>query len=147
MDMVCGAVMERDRRAINHMDPETKAVHLRLESWGAWAREGGTTCAWPARTILGRLIEDGPSGAAQSGRPPVSMPEDIAAVDAAVAHLGDIDRKVVHTYYVGWLPIEAQARACHMRVRMFQNVLRRARWRVGGFLSARERSVCTRLQS
>ena len=37
-----------------------------------------------------------------------------------------------------WAPPEAMARALHMRLRMFHNVLKRARWRVSGYLAAIE---------
>jgi hypothetical protein len=124
-----------DARRINHMDPETKAVHARLESWGRWAKEKGVS-GWPERTLLGRLI-DGEElvGAAQS-KPPIAMPDDVAVTDRAVAHLGVIDRRVIETYYLQWEPVEVMARRNSMRVRQFQNVLRRARWRISGFLGA-----------
>lgn len=120
----------------NRMDPDTKMVHLRLEEWGKWAK-GSEAKAWPQTTMLGRVIEQGP-GASQSGRPPVEMPDPVAVVDAAVSRLGAIDRGVVQTYYIRWEPIEVMARRKHMRVRQFQNVLRRARWRILGFIEAKE---------
>lgn len=128
---------ERDKRTMNHMDPETKSVHLRLEVWGRWAHE--EVRAWPRITLLGRVIEQGVSGAGQQGRPPVSMPDEIARTDAAVARLGEIDRKVIRAYYLREVSKEDAARQVRMRVRQFQNVLRRARWRIGGFLAASEK--------
>jgi hypothetical protein len=119
----------RDKRVMSHMDPDTKAVHSRLEAWGAWAKDGEIR-AWPASTILGRMIDQQATGASQSGRPPISMPDDIAAVDAAVCALNDIDKRAIRIYYLKWAPIEVHARLMHMRVRQFQNVLRRARWRL-----------------
>lgn len=125
--------VSRDKRRVNHMDPETRIVHSRLEAWGAWAKDSELR-AWPAATLLGRIIDHQPTGAAQSGRPPVAMPDDIAAVDAAVCRLCAIDRQAVQRYYIKWGPIESHARAMHMRPRQYQNVLRRARWRLGLFL-------------
>lgn len=131
------ATAERDPRYLNHMDPETKRVHVRLEEWGKWARDAEIR-PWPRRTLLGRVMDQGPSGAGESGRPPISMPNAIALVDAAVSRLGDIDRRVVQTYYLRWEPPEVMARRVGMRLRQFQSVLRRARWRIGGYLDARE---------
>lgn len=128
---------ERDSRCMNHMDPETKLVHARLEAWGRWSRDAEVR-PFPRVTLLGRVIEQGASGASQAGRPPIDMPDDIARVDAAVARLGAIDKRVVQTYYLRWEPIEVMARRNKMRVRQFQNVLRRARWRIGGYLAATE---------
>lgn len=124
--------MSRDKRRVNHMDPETRLVHARLESWGAWAKDSEVR-AWPAVTLLGRIIEQG-AGAGQSGKPPINMPADIAATDAAVCRLGDIDKRAIKLYYVKWQPVENLARLMHMRTRQYQNVLRRARWRIGLFL-------------
>jgi hypothetical protein len=127
-------VTERSARTMNHMDPETKMVHSRLEKWGKWSRDCEAR-AWPEATMLGRLIEQGPMGAAQSGKPPISMPDDVAAVDAAVARLGDIDKGVIKSYYMRWETIETTARRNGMRLRQLQNVLRRARWRVAIYLA------------
>src|SRR6185312_11737607 len=108
-----------DARRLNHMDSQTKLVHARLEEWGKWTRE--SLRGWPPRTLLARLIEEGP-GAAQEGRPPVSLPPQVAVTDRAVAHLGAIDRRVIETYYLRWEPMEVMARRTGMRVRQFQNV-------------------------
>lgn len=123
----------RDKRVTNHMDPETVAVHSRLEAWGAWARDAEIR-AWPAVTLLGRMIDQQAAGAAQQGRPPIAMPEEIAVVDAAVCTLGDVDKQAVRLYYIKWAPVEAHARKLGMRPRQFQNVLRRARWRLAARL-------------
>jgi hypothetical protein len=134
--MLCAELsLERDtRRTMNHMDPETKAVHARLEAWGKWAREGALH-AWPRRTILGRLIDKDALGVDQQGKPPISMPDDIAVVDGAVARLVATDKQCVQTYYLRWEPIEVMARRNGMRTRQFQNVLRRARWRISLMLA------------
>lgn len=107
-------------------------VHMRLEAWGKWAHEN--TGAWPPQTLLGRMIEQGPMGAAQAGKPPISMPAEIAATDAAVARLGMIDRRALTDYYTRWEPLEVLARRASMRTRQLQRVLQRARWRVAVIL-------------
>jgi hypothetical protein len=83
----------------------------------------------PASTLLGRMI-DQQAGAGQQGRPPIAMPDGIAEVDAAVCRLNVIDGRAVKLYYIKWASVEVHARAMHMRPRQFQNVLRRARWRL-----------------
>lgn len=123
----------RDRRRVNHMDPETRIVHAKLEMWGAWAKDSEIR-AYPAATYLARWMEQGIHGASQQGRPPIAMPDEIAAVDAAVCRLNVIDKQAIQLYYIKWQPIEAHARRMGMRVRQFQNVLRRARWRLALFL-------------
>lgn len=129
--------MPENPRAMNHMDPDTKAVHCRLEVWGRWARDAHLR-AWPEVTLLGKVIEEGPHGAFCAGQAVVQMPDAIAQVDAAVARLGEVDRRVVCKYYLEWAAPEVLARLLGMRVREFQSVLRRARWRIGGYLSAME---------
>lgn len=122
-----------DLRALNHMSDEVKRVHLRLTEWARWARDRPIT-GWPERTLLARLVEDGVTGASQSGPPPVGASDEISATDAAVRALGEIDRKVIENYYLRWEPTESLARRCRMREREFVNVLRRARWRVLGYV-------------
>jgi len=122
-------------RSANHMAPEIKAVHYRLIAWGKWAHERMEP--WPERTWLGKLV-DGETVRTHN-RPPVSMPDDIAVVDAAVGRLGAIDRKAIEAcYHYRDDPVEAMARRAKMRVRQFQNVLKRARWRICGYIDARE---------
>lgn len=126
--------VERDGRAMNNMDPETKLTHIRLEEWARWAKDSESR-EWPPITLLGKVIEQGISGAGQGTRPPISMPDNVAKVDAAVAKLGEIDKKAIKTYYMRWEDIDSMARRLHMRRRQFQNVLRRARFRVQVYMS------------
>lgn len=122
----------RSNRALSHMDAETKVVHARLEAWANFVRE--PLNGWPRRTQLGRLIDG--EIVRSLDRQPVSMPDEIAITDRAVAHLREIDRRVVETYYLTWAPVEIMARRLKMRSRQFENVLKRARWRLGGYLAA-----------
>lgn len=129
------AVMTRDMRGLNAMDEDTKRVHLRLEEW-ANAVGSDQLNGWPKVTMLGRLIEQGPMGASQQGKPPVSISDAVAIVDAAVARLGEVDRKVIRSYYLHCDSTEVNARRVNMRVMQFNNVLKRARWRLIGYLDA-----------
>jgi hypothetical protein len=133
-----GVTMSIDKRVMNNMDPDTKAVHLRLEAWGAWSRNSQPR-EYPAATVLARVIEQGPMGAAHSGQRLVDlMPQEVARTERAVLRLGQIDRKVVMAYYLDWAPVEMLAPRCRMRKREFENVLKRARWRISGFIAGME---------
>lgn len=132
------AVMtERPARSMNHMDPETKIVHVRLEEWAKWAKDLGIS-GYPRQSITEKAAKYGKLGIPQEPlhKPEPMMPERVAVTDAAISKLGDIDRRVIFAYYLQWAPVEVMARRCGMRVRQFQNVLRRARWRIRGFLDA-----------
>lgn len=129
--------MTPDKRAMNHMDPETKMVHVRLEAWADWVRTE-LPREFPSITVLGRVIEQGALGAAQGTAAPINMPEAVAITEKAVLRLGQIDQKVIRAYYFNWAPVEMLARRVHMRRREFENVLRRARWRVSGYINALE---------
>lgn len=132
----------RDRRTMNNMDPETKAVHIRLEQWGAETRERGS--GYPSITLLGRLMEQGPMGAGQEGRPPVALSEAAAHIDACVAKLCQIDQRALREYYQHQVGMYELSRKLSMRERQAQNVLRRARWRLAAHLSVIEADqVCT----
>lgn len=130
------AVEVRDRRTMNNMDPETKAVHIRLEQWGAETRQ--RLNGWPEKTLLGRLIEQGPMGAPQAGSPPVELSDPAARIDVCVAKLCQIDQRALKLYYQQQIARESLARQLRMRERQAQNVLRRARWRVQAHLSVIE---------
>ena len=126
--------MERDGRVMNHMAPELKTTHARLERWGCWARTAGVR-AWPQVTLLGRIIALGPEGACiPSSAVRTAIPDDISEVDAAVARLREIDKAVIRTYYLDWAPVEVMARHRRMSTARFHVSLRRARWRVHDYL-------------
>jgi len=122
----------RSGRVMNHMAPDIKATHARLEAWAKWARE--SVRPWPERTWLGKLV-DGET-VRTVNRAPISMPDYIAHVDAAVSRLGAIDGQVIRETYLRDDPVELVARRCKMRVPQLRNVLKRARWRICGYLDA-----------
>jgi hypothetical protein len=128
--------VERDQRRMNNMDPETRAVHLRLEQWGAETRENPS--GYPPVTMLGRLMEQGPMGASQTGRPPVTLSEAASHIDVCVAKLCQIDQRALRFYYQAQISREMLAARLRMRERQAQNVLRRARWRVQAHLAVME---------
>jgi hypothetical protein len=135
------SVYERDRRAMNHMDPDTKLVHARLEEWSRWAKDTGIA-GYPHQSITEKAAKYGKLGIPQESlhKPEPTMPDHVARVDAAICRLGDVDRKALRLYYLSWDVAENLARRMDrsMRWRQFLNVVRRARWRVAGYLDAVE---------
>lgn len=131
-------VVERDPRAMNRMDAATKLVHARLEEWGTETKakeENG----YPASTLLGRVIDHGPMGASQSGMGPTSLSEHVANVDAAVARLWGQGQRCIKRYYKSWEPPEVMAQKEGLKLRQFQEVLRRSRDLIGLWLDDVER--------
>lgn len=124
---------ERDRRAMNHMDPETKLTHAELEAWGRETRDRDEN-GLPGTTLLGRVIEFGPMGAGQGGRGPTDLSARAARVDACVARLWKVGQRCVKRYYTSSEPVAVMARKEEMSERRFQEVLRRSRWLVGSWL-------------
>jgi len=107
-------------------------VHARLEEWARWANQGIETIGWPQATMLGRMIEEGPTGASQSGSPPITIPDRVAQVDRAVAGLEPIDKGVIRTFYFSWAPPETLWMGCigvHSAFG-FRMILRRAQWKI-----------------
>lgn len=123
------------------MDDETKLVHARLEEWSRWFL--GKVLVGPITCSLGKVIEYGPAGAGHQGppSPEPEVPHHVVVVERAVCKLPQIDRNAIHTYY-GHRGLMIEQVAMRMRPRMnlhkFQKVLRRARWRIGGYLAAYE---------
>lgn len=126
-----------DRRVMNNMDAGTKAIHLRLEAWARWSQANPELREYPEESWLHKWAKYGTDGASQAG-PPVSMPEAVGVIEAAIRKLGDIDRKVLTRYYLSWKPVDVLAVTCRMRKPEFLNVLRRARFRVRCYVEALE---------
>ena len=135
---------QRSSRTMNHMDPDTKLVHIRLEEWGQWARDAGVM-GYPAQSLTEKAAKYGKLGIPQEplNKPESMMPERVAQVDAAVCRLGAIDRQAIRLYYTRWEPVEALAKEMpgRMRARQFQNVMQRARWRVGVYLETADKKT------
>jgi DNA-directed RNA polymerase specialized sigma24 family protein len=108
-----------------------------IERWAEWGR-AAVPGAWPEITLLGRVIKQGFTGAAQHGPVP-EMGEEIYAVERAVLSLRPLERRVVVTHYMHWQPKEVSARFCQMSSGQFDRLLHRARRRVadhiGGYFS------------
>ena len=130
--MMVAEVM-RNRRALSHMDPKIKTVHYRLEAWAQWFHET-MPGAYPTRSVLGRLIDEGP-GASQSTATGCDMPEAVQETHEAVLTLEPAERRIIEAYYRRWEPTETMARRCGVTSSLFDRILNRARWQLCGCLS------------
>lgn len=126
-------LQERDPRALNRMDPDTKLIHSRLEEWARAVRQAGGTLGYPAESIYTKqnLIRTEYGHEDQ-------ITDRVAHVDAAVARLCVIDRSVIRRYYLEWRPVNIWKLPGIPSQHRFDVVLKRARWRVDGFLAAIE---------
>lgn len=131
----------RSPRAMNHMDPDTKEVHARLEEWARWAKDLGIA-GYPRQSVTEKAAKYGKLGIPQESlhKPEPMMPDRVAAVDAAICRLGAIDQKAIRLYYLQWEAPEVLARKMDrsMRWRQYLNVVRRARWRIAAYLDVIE---------
>jgi hypothetical protein len=132
---------ERSSRTMNHMDPDTKLVHARLEEWAGWARDTGIA-GYPKQSLTEKAAKYGKLGLPQEPmhKPEPMMPDHVAIIDVAICRLGVIDQKAIRLYYLNWAAPEVLARKMDrsMRWRQYLNVVRRARWRIAAFLDAVE---------
>jgi hypothetical protein len=127
----------RDRRAVNRLNPELQDTHNALVNWAREKGEDRTGTEWHRKTLLGRVIEFGPDGLAHGTSGPTAVSEDYMATDAAVAHLGEIDRRIIWAYYVDWHKARDGSwwRLARMSEKKAGHVLNRARWRVKGYIA------------
>lgn len=105
---------------------EQAGVDALLEEWARWVREGTAHLGWPRITLLGRMIEQGFTGAAQTGAM-VEMPDSILAVEREVCHLKPLHKRVICKHYLYWQPVEAAARYCQLSAIQYRVTLHRAR--------------------
>ncbi len=126
---------ERDPRAVNRMDPETRVIHRRLEAWARWSRDAEAR-GFSAGTAISRMMEMGINGAGAEC-PPVEMPEAIAEIDEAVSALPKPELKAIRRYYLRWEPTEVSAAALRIEVRELQRLLQLARKRISWTLTLR----------
>lgn len=90
------------------MDADIAYADCALDAWASWVKGG--MAAWPAATLLGRIIEQGANGAAQSGRTIDTMPDAILATDRAVAHLDPLLKSTLKVYYLVYLDSDMKAK-------------------------------------
>ena len=89
--------MPESQPNLGAMDSIMSFAHCRLTEWAKWCRDNP---AWPARTVLGRLAEEGP-GSHGGGTPgPTALPESVAICDTAVSRLTREQFRVIRRYYL-----------------------------------------------
>lgn len=91
------------------MRAEIAYIDARLDAWASWVR--GNESAWARRTLLGRIIDEGVSGAAQEASL-VNMPESVGETDRAVARIARELRQVIKVYYLTHASSEIKAARC-----------------------------------
>jgi len=116
-----------------NLSPDLAYAEYLIERWAQWGK-GQVPGAWPSITLLGRVIEQGFTGASQAGPLP-EMASEVAAVEVAVLRLRDDERKVIVKHYVYWQPREVSARYCRMNTDQFDRVLHRARRRIADMVN------------
>jgi hypothetical protein len=105
----------------------------RLAQWGNWARKG-EWLGLPSSTMLARYIEQG-AGAHQAGRPPVSIPEDVAEVDAAVCKLVPFLKIVCREHYTTTGEQIAKAKRLGLSKRLYRMRLENSQRQVASWIS------------
>ena len=108
---------------------DLRLVDERLAAWGDWARSASSDNGWPPRTMLGKVIEEGFTGAAQGGPPPTQIPEAVAETDRAIAQLPPKYLRVVKIWYASSVRYNqcAGAKLARMDTRRFRQILQVAR--------------------
>jgi hypothetical protein len=126
------APLERDPRSMNRMDPETKLIHAELVIWGRETRDRFLH-GWPTSTLLGRLIEQGPNGASQSGSAPTAVSPRSQVIEACWCRLWGKGKTAIDLYYHTTDAPEAIARQMGISKRKLQYTLERARYLIAGW--------------
>jgi DNA-directed RNA polymerase specialized sigma24 family protein len=117
-----------------HYAPGFEETDAALEAWARWGRSVLAGIGWPAWTLLARIIEQGFTGAAQSGNRILEVDEFMELVEAAVLRLSPAERRVLVKHYCFWQSPEVSAEYLGMSCGNFRIVLHRARRSVRDFL-------------
>lgn len=105
------------------MKAEVAYADTRLDAWASWVRSNQS--AWPSRTLLARIMEEGTSGAAQ-GTPVDNMPHHVIETDRAVARIEARLRKTVKVYYLTHAASEVKAAALRVSRATFWRMVERS---------------------
>ena len=91
--------------AISHTD----VIEMRLGRWGRLARGRWENLGIGERSVLGRMIEEGPGAGQVSDWAAHHLPDDVVEVDGAVAKLPKRYRRAVKLHYLTEWPTEVKA--------------------------------------
>ncbi len=135
MAAVAEAIMDSVRtRGRPLVTEHVRRGDILLERWASIMGRDPHGLGWPPVTILGRLIEQGANGAAQSGSGPrLDIPDDVAIIDKWVKKLPYRRQRVVVRWYTGRNRYNqsACARLERLSNRVFRDELRAAREFIG----------------
>lgn len=122
---------ELSRYAQRRMEEHLKPTDDLLVEWGKWMRSEGMK-AWPDRTMLAKVIEEGLHGASQSGAWTAPVPLKVAKCEWCVLRLRWILRRVLEIHYILMPahPKEVQRRAARMGEQTWNKNLNLAREKV-----------------
>jgi hypothetical protein len=109
------------------MRPEVAYADTRLDAWASWVR--GNQSAWPRRTLLARIMEEGVSGASQ-GAPVDNMPFHVMQTDRAVARIELRLRRTAKVYYLTHAASEVKAAQLHVSRATFWRLVERMQFAV-----------------
>jgi hypothetical protein len=111
-------------------------IEAALNEWAVYARDGIKHLALPSRTLLGKLIDEGPSGAAQGGKLPVEAWSDVAErVEQAVLHrLTKQEQAVICSEVFFPWPREVKARRCGVSATRWSHLLASAKRSIADYL-------------
>ena len=91
--------------AISHTD----VIEMRLGRWGRLARGRWENLGIGERSVLGRMIEEGPGAGQVSDWAAHHLPDDVVEIDQAVARLPKRRRRAVKLHYLTEWPSEVKA--------------------------------------
>ena len=114
------------------MKPSVAYADARLDAWASWVRSSQS--AWPSRTLLARIIEEGASGASQ-GAPISNMPYSVLETDRAVAQIEARLRKTLKVYYLTHASSEIKAASLHVSRATFWRLVERGQQSVYNHLN------------
>lgn len=104
-------------------------VEWLMQCWARGARKMAKELNWPASTVLARIIEYGPLGASNSGKPPTALSSDEEEIDKILSKMPPQLKKVIVTHYtLLWLPKEEKAKECGISMSTYRNRLESAQW-------------------
>lgn len=112
-------------------------IDRRLDAWGAWSLEHSIGLGYPSRTLMHRIQEQGPTGAAiKSYRLDICPPEAVEEIERAILSLPDNLR---HAILIRYLHPHWPTQVCASEVGVsrdgFYQTMERAHHWIAGWLS------------
>lgn len=126
-------------RELSRMEPKIRLVHFALEEYFEWKAGGMRLLGVSSRTIIGRLMEEGPWGASQPGGSivPEETPPKHKDIGDALCSLTDIRKTAIVLTYTQNIPVETIAHRMNQSASRTRNVVSEARQLIASFLAGR----------